>query len=149
VTRPPGVVFETALTYADLPRQVAGQARTVAEIFMSAILSFPAKALTFLKEVRIEMQRVSWPTRREVVRLTVIVVLVSAFVAALLGVFDYVFSRALFFVDDTISGGQSQPAPVPFGLEGTDQQEVTIPITTEQGESTPLEILPTAGGENE
>ena len=36
-----------------------------------------------------------------------------------------------------------------FGLEGTDQKEVTIPITTEQGESTPLEILPTAGGENE
>ena len=46
------------------------------------------KILTFLKEVRVELAKVSWPTRKQTVIYTVIVIGVSLFFAVILGVLD-------------------------------------------------------------
>lgn len=46
---------------------------------------------TFLKEVRDELKKVVWPTRTEVIRLTMVVVLVSMIVGFFLGGLDFVF----------------------------------------------------------
>lgn len=47
-----------------------------------------SKILTFLKEVRIELAKVSWPTNKQIVLYTVVVIGVSLFLALILGVLD-------------------------------------------------------------
>ncbi|MEK7665148.1 MAG: preprotein translocase subunit SecE [Patescibacteria group bacterium] len=51
------------------------------------------KAKSFLKEVYVELKRVSWLSRKEVLRYTLIVLAVSLAVAAFLGGLDYIFSE--------------------------------------------------------
>lgn len=51
--------------------------------------------LTYLKEVRLEVKKVNWPTRDQVLRYTLIVVAVSFAVAAFLGGLDFVFTTLL------------------------------------------------------
>jgi preprotein translocase subunit SecE len=53
------------------------------------------KVVTFLKEVRLEMKKVNWPTRRETIRYTLIVIGVSLVVAAFLGGWDFIFTTLL------------------------------------------------------
>jgi preprotein translocase subunit SecE len=49
----------------------------------------------YLKETRAELKKVSWPTRQEALNLTLIVVGFTIFMAALLGLIDYIFAWAL------------------------------------------------------
>ena len=46
---------------------------------------------SFLKESRQEFQHVNWPTRKETIRMVMIVIGISAVVAAFLGAVDYFF----------------------------------------------------------
>lgn len=48
--------------------------------------------INYLKDVRGEMQHVSWPTRRQAVAYSLLVIGISLFIAALLGAFDFVFT---------------------------------------------------------
>ena len=50
------------------------------------------KITEYLKETRAEMAHVSWPTRRQSIIYSVIVILISVFVGVLLGLFDSVFA---------------------------------------------------------
>jgi len=50
---------------------------------------------SFLKEVRLEMKKVNWPTRKEAVKYTLIIIGVSVVVAAFLGGLDYIFTTLL------------------------------------------------------
>lgn len=59
------------------------------------IANLPKKIITFLKEVRLEIKKVNWPTRKETIRYTLIVVGVSIAVAAYLGGLDFLFSIIL------------------------------------------------------
>jgi preprotein translocase subunit SecE len=51
------------------------------------------KGVQYIKDVRAEMKHVNWPTRRQVVVYTVMVVLISFVVAYYLGLFDALFAR--------------------------------------------------------
>lgn len=53
------------------------------------------KIQTYLTESYHELKKVNWPTRKETVRLTVIVIIFSLFVALFLGVLDIVFAYVL------------------------------------------------------
>ena len=53
------------------------------------------KLFTFLKEVRLEMKKVNWPSRKETIKYTLIIVGVSLSVAVFLGGLDYIFSTIL------------------------------------------------------
>jgi preprotein translocase subunit SecE len=53
------------------------------------------RIVTFLKDVRVELAKVSWPTRRQTVQYTGIVVLMSVLVAAFLGAWDGFFGFIL------------------------------------------------------
>jgi preprotein translocase subunit SecE len=53
------------------------------------------KIANYLKDVQIEMKKVVWPKRQEVIRLTVIVFLISGIVAAYVGVLDYILTKSL------------------------------------------------------
>lgn len=58
-------------------------------------MAFPENLVTFLKESRIELKKVTWPTRRDALRATVTVIAVSAAVALFLGALDFVFQYVL------------------------------------------------------
>ncbi len=49
----------------------------------------------FFAESRTELRHVNWPTRREAIRLTAIVIGISLGLAVFLGAFDYLFSYLL------------------------------------------------------
>lgn len=51
--------------------------------------------ITYLKEVQLEMKKVNWPTRDQVVRYTLIVIAVALAVAAFLGALDFIFTALL------------------------------------------------------
>ncbi len=46
----------------------------------------------YFKEVRAEMRHVSWPTRRQAIVYTVVVIAVSLATATYLGLWDYLFT---------------------------------------------------------
>lgn len=48
--------------------------------------------IKYLKETRAELRKVSWPSRQEALNLTLIVVAFTVFMAALLGIIDYIFA---------------------------------------------------------
>lgn len=50
----------------------------------------PAK---FLKEVKQELKKVSWPTREETIKLTTIVIVLSVIVAIFIGAVDMIFLK--------------------------------------------------------
>lgn len=43
----------------------------------------------FLKEVRVELAKVSWPTRNQTILYTLVVIGISLFLAAFLGLMDF------------------------------------------------------------
>ena len=53
------------------------------------------KTQLFFKEVYVELRKVNWLSRQEVLRYTLIVLGVTLIVAAVLGGLDYIFSTAI------------------------------------------------------
>ena len=49
----------------------------------------------YLAASRVELTKVSWPNRRQTIRLTLVVIIFSLVFAAILGTLDYVFSTLL------------------------------------------------------
>jgi preprotein translocase subunit SecE len=52
-----------------------------------------AKPFVFLKEVRTELTKVSWPSREQAIRLTLIVIAATVIAALFLGAFDLLFTN--------------------------------------------------------
>ena len=50
-----------------------------------------SKIINFLKEVRIELKKVTWPTRQETIKHTLAVIAISLGVALFLGAADLLF----------------------------------------------------------
>lgn len=51
--------------------------------------------LSYLDEVKSEMARVVWPTRKQVVELTILVIFISIIVGIYVGGLDFVFTNVL------------------------------------------------------
>ena len=56
------------------------------------------KLLQFLKEVKVELSKVVWPSRKDAIKLTLIVIFFSVFVALFLGGIDYGLSRLIDYI---------------------------------------------------
>ena len=52
----------------------------------------------YITEVLSELKKVTWPSREEAWRLTVIVLIITVFVGLLMGFFDFIFSRFISYV---------------------------------------------------
>lgn len=59
---------------------------------------FKGGPVIFLKEVKAELARVIWPTRDEVVKLSVVVVVVSVTVGLYIGGLDLIFTKMTDFL---------------------------------------------------
>jgi preprotein translocase subunit SecE len=55
-------------------------------------MTIKQKLKTFFKEVYVEMKRVSWLSRKEIVKYTLIVLAFTIISAAFLGGLDYIFT---------------------------------------------------------
>jgi preprotein translocase subunit SecE len=53
------------------------------------------KIQIYLQETKIELKKVSWPTKKEVVKYVTGVVVFSGIVALILGLFDFAFLEAV------------------------------------------------------
>lgn len=62
---------------------------------LSTVTAFPQRIARFLKEVKQELKKVTWPTRQEAINHTLIVIGASLVVAAFLGGLDFLFSFLL------------------------------------------------------
>jgi preprotein translocase subunit SecE len=51
-----------------------------------------SRIINYIKDTRGEMAHVSWPTRRQAVMFTIIVIVVSVITSLFLGFFDHIFS---------------------------------------------------------
>lgn len=51
------------------------------------------KAIDFLKEVRVELEKVVWPSRAQTIKLTVIVIIVTIVVGFFIGGIDFLLQR--------------------------------------------------------
>ncbi|MDR7419437.1 MAG: preprotein translocase subunit SecE [Armatimonadota bacterium] len=68
---------------------------TARPVKVEAPRRFPAvvdRVSTYLREVRIELSRVDWPTRTELMRMSIVVLVVLVVMAVYLGIFDYVYT---------------------------------------------------------
>ncbi len=52
----------------------------------------------FIRQVRDELNQVTWPTKNQTVKLTTVVIAVSLLVGAYLGALDYLFTRLMGFI---------------------------------------------------
>ena len=55
----------------------------------------PQNPTKFLKEVRAELGKVVWPSRKEATKLTTIVIGVSVAMGALVGILDFIFTKVM------------------------------------------------------
>ena len=74
----------------------------------------PARAslVRFAQESWQELQKVTWPSRETVIRLTFIVLLISILIGIYIYVFDNIFTAG---ITNGILGAPASPAPAPAG----------------------------------
>ncbi|KPK97433.1 MAG: preprotein translocase subunit SecE [Omnitrophica WOR_2 bacterium SM23_72] len=53
------------------------------------------KPIRFIKEVKVELGKVAWSTRQELIDSTIVVITVTALMAAFIGVVDIFLSKGL------------------------------------------------------
>jgi len=63
--------------------------------FFCGKIYFVTNPIVFLKEVRSELEKVSWPTREEAIRLTFLVIVISLIVGFFIGGLDFIFAKAI------------------------------------------------------
>ncbi len=61
------------------------------------------KAIAFLKDVRAEMSRVTWPTRSELIESTAVVIVTTTVMAVFVGLVNLVFQKGLGWI---LTGGR-------------------------------------------
>ena len=54
-----------------------------------------AKAINFLKEVKVELKKVSWPDKNELLGSTTVVIISVMILALFIGICDFIFSKAM------------------------------------------------------
>lgn len=69
---------------------IIGQLRKQKVSFMATY-----NPVAFLREVQVELGKVKWPSRKEAVKLTAIVIGVSAAVSLYIGLLDFVFAKVM------------------------------------------------------
>ncbi len=61
-------------------------------------VSPPARLMRFLREVVAELRKVIWPTRKDLITYTIVVLVFVSFMVALVALLDLVFAKGVFWV---------------------------------------------------
>jgi len=54
-----------------------------------------SKISEYLKEIKAELKHVVWPSKKQTIQYTVIVIVLSIIIAYFLGLFDFIFLKGL------------------------------------------------------
>jgi len=79
-----------------------GSEPSAAGEFFQRLGAYPRRLRGFLHEVRVEMLKVNWPSRQDVISTTVVVVITVAFFGVYFAITDGVFSRAIGWLIDYV-----------------------------------------------
>jgi preprotein translocase subunit SecE len=93
----------------------------------------------YLKDTRGELRHVAWPTQKQTIIYTALVIAISLLIAAYLGVLDYALTQGLEWgldVETTQGVGEFTITPE---TSGAGEIEVT-PVGGESGETSPIDI---------
>lgn len=56
------------------------------------------RLIKYLRDTIAELKQVSWPTQRQAMLYTLLVIAISALVSLFVGAFDYLFSQGISFI---------------------------------------------------
>ena len=76
-------------------------ARKTVPVYKNMKISNRFSIFRFFAEVIGELRKVSWPSRQEATRLTILVLVLSITIGIFLGIVDYFFSRMMAFLSGT------------------------------------------------
>ena len=68
-----------------LPKKTTGQTRSVSKIQKQNIFQ---KAIQFLREVKVELKKVTWPSRKQTIGSTLVAIVLVMIISLFLGVVD-------------------------------------------------------------
>lgn len=57
-----------------------------------------SKPVVFLQETYAELKKVVWPTRQDIIRLTLIVIFISVIMGLYIGGLDFIFAKIMEFI---------------------------------------------------
>ncbi|MCA1794157.1 MAG: preprotein translocase subunit SecE [Desulfotignum sp.] len=91
----------TAVETTSSPKKAAAPAspkvktekKSPAPVVKEARANYFHEAIEFLREVKVELKKVTWPTRKQTTGTTIVVILFVFVVAVFLGLFDYSLSK--------------------------------------------------------
>jgi preprotein translocase subunit SecE len=66
-----------------------------------ARVSLPSRLVRFLREVVAELRKVIWPSRKQLVTYTIVVLVFVSFMVALVALLDFVFAQGVLFLFGT------------------------------------------------
>ena len=66
-----------------------------------ARVSLPNRVVRFLREVIAELRKVIWPSRKQLVTYTIVVLVFVSFMVALVALLDYAFAQGVLFLFGT------------------------------------------------
>jgi preprotein translocase subunit SecE len=66
-----------------------------------AKMSLPNRLIRFLREVVAELRKVIWPSRKQLVTYTIVVLVFVSFMIALVALLDFVFAQGVLFLFGT------------------------------------------------
>lgn len=88
--------------------------------------------IEYIKETKVEMSHVSWPTRRQAIMYTALVIAIALIISAYLGLFDYLFSKG---ISSLVDFGPSAP------LDGATSTDATSSTTTTNSASSSIKFI--------
>lgn len=56
----------------------------------------------YLRDTMAEMKQVSWPTQKQAMMYTILVIVIAVFVSFFLGAFDFLFTEAVKFIVEKV-----------------------------------------------
>ncbi len=78
-----------------LPKKGPGQTRSISGIQKQNIFQ---KSIQFLREVKVELKKVTWPTRKQTIGSTIVAIVLVMIISLFLGVVDMGLSSLIQFV---------------------------------------------------
>jgi len=100
--------------------------------------------IKYINETRAELHHVAWPTRQQTIVYTALVVLVSIFVAAYVGFFDFLLTRSL----EAVLTGSPIPTQQTTGTTTIPVDGGSLELNTNPGAGFNVEGVETAPTEN-
>jgi preprotein translocase subunit SecE len=64
-------------------------------VWRQPVLAFGQRSSAYLREVRAELRKLSWPTWEDLQRSTVVIIIIVFIVGAIIGLMDLMFSKLL------------------------------------------------------